>query len=170
MHALVKLANLAGFPTNDVMDTYIINDLTDNPMSNFMTQWGLLAPFLTQNNMPTYKYFSPTTDPLMIGVSPVLMHIADTARGIAGVPFEITSGLRSPSQNTAVGGTSNSSHLSGLALDLACSDDATRTKMLTGLLTCGSPLFLEIAPTHLHIDIDALIHPLGLSMVSTSPD
>lgn len=49
MHCLVKLANLAGFPTQDVMDTYRINDLTDNPNSNFVEQWKLLAPYINSS-------------------------------------------------------------------------------------------------------------------------
>lgn len=128
----------------------------------------LLNQFVT-TPMQTYKYFNPTSDPLMVGVSPTLMHIADTARGIAGVPFKITSGLRTVAQNTAVGGVPASSHLKGLALDIACSD-TNRQAILKGLLTCGSELFIEMAENHVHFDIDNLIHPLGDMIVSTIPD
>lgn len=128
----------------------------------------ILNQFVT-TPMQTYKYFNPTSDPLMVGVSPTLMHIADTARGIAGVPFKITSGLRTTAQNTSVGGVTNSSHVQGLALDIACTD-MTRGTILKGLLTCGSPLFIEDAPNHIHFDIDSNIHTLGNMMVSVSPD
>ena len=163
MHALVKMANLAGYPVQDVMDTYIINDLTDNPSSNFMTQWGLLSNYL--KSMQTYTYFNPTSDPLMVGVSPTLMEIADKARGIAGIPFEITSGLRTVAENEAAGGVSNSAHLSGLALDVAVTD-ATRQTILKALFNCGSPLFIEDCPSHIHFDIDSSIHTLGWMMVA----
>lgn len=116
--------------------------------------------------MQTYKYFNPIQDPLMVGVSPTLMAIADTARGIAGTPFVITSGLRTVEQNTIAGGVPNSAHLKGLALDIACSD-TNRQAILKGLLTCGSELFIEDNEDHIHFDCDALIHPLGDMIITT---
>lgn len=165
MHALVKLANLAGFPVQDVMDTYIINDLTDNPMSNFMTQWGLLAPYLKSMETKTYANFNPISDPMMVGVDSRVMDIAQHVRTATGLPMKLTSGLRTVAQNTAVGGVSNSAHLTGLALDFAVTD-ATRQKFLNALINCGTPVFIEDNPAHLHFDIDSSIHTLGWAMVS----
>ena len=119
--------------------------------------------------MPTYKYFNPTQDPLMVGVVPVVMEIADKARGIAGVPFKITSGLRTVAQNQAAGGVSNSAHLTGQALDIAVTDQ-TRQAILKGLLTCGVPVFVEDALNHIHFDNDSSIHALGTMIVSTTLD
>jgi hypothetical protein len=39
------------------------------------------------------------------------------ARGVIGVPLIVTSGFRPPAVNTAVGGASDSDHLTGLAAD-----------------------------------------------------
>lgn len=53
-------------------------------------------------------------------------HLRTTAAGlervrvILGAPLHIDSGYRSPALNTAVGGVSNSAHLSGFAADFVC--------------------------------------------------
>ena len=161
MHALAKMANC-----KDQMDTYYENNLEDLPNSNFMIQWGLLANFLNSMNTPTYKYFNPISDPLMVGVSPVLMAISDKARGIAGVPFKITSGIRSPSQNALAGGASDSTHLLGEALDIACTDQ-TRWAIFFAFVQAGIKR-LEVCPNHIHADIgNAPTYPqnwLGVSI------
>lgn len=46
MHGLVMKANLAGFPTQDIMDTYYLNNEPENPLSNFGQQWHLLQPYI----------------------------------------------------------------------------------------------------------------------------
>ena len=81
------------------------------------------------------------------------------------MPFNITSGLRTMAQNTAVGGKPNSAHLRGLAADLLCVDNFKRTVMIRGILNCGVPLFLEVAKKHLHIDIDGSIHAMNQTIV-----
>lgn len=108
-----------------------------------------------------YKYFK---DSEIVGLKPELVSMLDTARGIAGTSFVITSGYRTPEHNKKVGGVPNSSHLKGLAVDLACTDNLKRTKILLGLLTCGVPTFIEICKAHIHIDMDSSIHPMGHTM------
>ena len=44
----------------------------------------------------------------------------EKAREIAGIPFKITSGYRTKTHNEEVGGVPNSSHLIGVAADIAC--------------------------------------------------
>ena len=46
-----------------------------------------------------------------------LVRIADTIRDTAGVPVTVSSGVRCPTHNAAVGGKYNSRHLSGKAMD-----------------------------------------------------
>jgi hypothetical protein len=115
---------------------------------------------------PTYQFFNPTSDPLMVGLSSTLMQVLDQARKIANTPFKITSGLRTQQQNINVGGVPNSSHLRGLAADILCTDPLKRTLMLKGFLDCGTPVFLEIAQSHIHCDVDSSIHPMGSIIIS----
>lgn len=111
--------------------------------------------------VPTYTYFKPISDPLMVGISDVLMKAVDKARGLAGVPFRITSGKRTIEQNKSVGGQPNSAHLRGLALDFDCQDNAKRSIMTKAFLNCGTPLFIELANKHIHVDIDSSIHAMN---------
>jgi len=77
----------------------------------------------------------------------------DKARDIAGIPFKITSGWRSEETNKRVGGVSNSSHLKGLASDLACNDSNTRQKIVNALIMAGFTR-IGIAKTFIHCDTD----------------
>lgn len=47
------------------------------------------------------------------------IHKLDAIREEAGFPFIITSGYRTPAHNAKVGGVPNSSHVKGLAVDIA---------------------------------------------------
>lgn len=111
------------------------------------------APVSTQN-APTamqtpYKYFQPSE---IVNLKPELVSLLDKARGITGVPFIITSGYRTVAHNTAIGGVSNSAHLTGEAVDLACTNSQNRYKILTALLSVGFNR-LEVAKSHIHCDI-----------------
>ena len=76
----------------------------------------------------------------------------DDARDIAGVPFLITCGLRTPEQNTVLPeSVQNSAHLTGNAVDLACSDSRARYSMLRGLMLVGFNR-IGIYAGHLHAD------------------
>lgn len=99
--------------------------------------------------MSNYKYF---TDDEIKGLDLELCAMLDRARGLAGVPFEITCGLRTPDQNAALAeSVKDSSHLTGNGVDLACADSATRYNMLRGLLLAG---FNRIGIYSLHIHAD----------------
>jgi uncharacterized protein YcbK (DUF882 family) len=61
----------------------------------------------------------------------------DRARDIAGIPFVITTGFRTPEENKRVGGVDGSSHLSANAVDLRCRTSEERFKITTALLAVG---------------------------------
>lgn len=111
----------------------------------------------------TMKYFTPKE---VEGLDMKLVEALDKARDIAGIPFKITSGKRTQAQNQASGGSPNSSHLRGLAADLACVESDKRHYILLGLLTCGTQMFIEICKKHIHVDIDHNIHDLDQVMWS----
>lgn len=102
-----------------------------------------------------YKYF---TDEEAKGLAPELMSKLDTARAVAGVPFIISSGLRTCAANAAAMGAEHSSHIQGLAVDLGLGHlpeggerDAARYKMVGALLSAG---FLRLGVYNLHIHAD----------------
>lgn len=64
-----------------------------------------------------------------------------------------TSGLRSPTENSSVGGVPTSSHLKGLAIDLNCPDSKTRFKIVFSALIAGFKR-IGIGKNHIHLDID----------------
>ncbi len=86
-------------------------------------------------------------------ISAKLIERLDMARGVAGVPFVITSGYRCPKHNKAVGGKPTSSHLKGLAVDIATPDSPTRFAVVRGLLKAGFTR-LGVGEGFVHADID----------------
>ena len=54
-----------------------------------------------------------------INMDDAFLQMLNDARGIAGIPFKITSGYRSVSHNKKIGGVQNSSHLIGKACDIS---------------------------------------------------
>ena len=77
----------------------------------------------------------------------------DWARSIADVPFRITSGFRCPKHNKEIGGRPNSSHLRGLAADIACSNSEERYKIINALIMVGFKR-IGIADSFIHVDYD----------------
>ena len=82
-----------------------------------------------------------------------LLEMIDEAREIYGKPIHVNSGYRTSSHNSKVGGKSSSSHLKGLAIDVACVKSNERFEMLTALLEAGFNR-IGVASTFIHVDID----------------
>ena len=87
------------------------------------------------------------------------LQMLDDARGIAGIPFNVNSGFRTPSHNAYVGGkqpslkSKGSSHLYGYAADIACNNSADREVILNSLIRAGFRR-IGIAKTFIHCDND----------------
>lgn len=81
------------------------------------------------------------------------LRMLQKARVHAEVPFYITSSIRCSEHNRTAGGKSTSSHLDGLAFDIACTRSYPRFKIIESLLYAG---FTRIGIRHdfIHCDVD----------------
>jgi len=86
-------------------------------------------------------------------MDPELLDMIDKAREIYGKPIRVTSGYRTEDHNRKVGGVDSSSHLKGLAIDVACVRSNDRFEMLTALIEVGFNR-IGVASTFIHVDID----------------
>ena len=107
----------------------------------------------------TMKYFklSEFDSPDLVGSGEAMdkefLSKLDQARSLCDIPFRITSGYRSEAHNLKVGGVSNSSHIKGLAVDIACTNSAARHIIVSALLKVGLNR-IGIADTFIHVDRD----------------
>jgi len=77
----------------------------------------------------------------------------DAAREIAQVPFQISSGYRTPSYNRSVGGVAESPHILGYAADIKVTSSQDRLKIIDALLKSGF-VRIGIYKSHIHVDND----------------
>ena len=70
-----------------------------------------------------------------------------------GQPLIVTSGCRCEEHNKKVGGTKESSHTKGLAVDIACSDSILRFKIIKQAINFGITR-IGIGDTFIHLDVD----------------
>ena len=96
------------------------------------------------------KYFEEINDGNM---DIKFLHELDKAREIAGVPFVINSAFRTPEHNAKIGGSPNSSHMRGLAVDISVTDSRQRFIILNALIQVGFNR-IGIAKTFIHVDMD----------------
>jgi len=88
-----------------------------------------------------------------LNISANLVLKLDLARELSGVPFVITSGYRCPKHNQEVGGVKDSTHVNGLAVDIAVPDNIARLNILRGLIIAGFRR-IGIGKDFIHADID----------------
>jgi uncharacterized protein YcbK (DUF882 family) len=87
------------------------------------------------------------------------LDMLDYARGIADIPFKITSGFRTPSHNAYVGGvqaglkSKGSSHLFGYAADIAAPTSRQKYIIIDSLLKAGFNR-IGVGKTFIHVDND----------------
>ena len=97
-----------------------------------------------------YKYFK---DSEIKGLKPELVEMLDKAREIAGIPFIITSGFRTPEHSTYVGGFANDPHTTGSAVDLKLKNKNDRFLIINSWIKAGGNRFGDEVD-HVHLDID----------------
>ncbi len=113
--------------------------------------------------MSKLTYFSDTE---VAGLEPEVATKIDQARHLAGIPFIITSTRRTPEQNLAVGGVSDSAHLKGLAVDLAVPSSNALFLMVKSCLDVGFKRLVigikidsdgKVVYHNLHCDLDGTL-------------
>ena len=77
----------------------------------------------------------------------------NVARGIAGIPFVITSGSRCEVHNKNSGGSRTSSHILGYAVDIKADSSLERFKILESLIIAGFQR-IGISKHFIHVDND----------------
>ena len=106
-----------------------------------------------------FKYFtygefdSPDLKGSGKNVSDELINMLDIVRKKYGKSVVINSGYRTHEHNKSVGGTSESSHIKGLAADIACNNSTDRFK-LEGVLREVGFKRIGMGSTFIHVDID----------------
>jgi len=94
-----------------------------------------------------------------VPINPRIPPICQIVRNTIGAPLYITSGVRSPKRNALVGGSENSSHLKGLAVDISTNkigesmSPRHRFVIVRALIDAGITR-IGIAKTFIHFDID----------------
>lgn len=107
--------------------------------------------------MNKWKFFS---DSEVEGLQNEFIIKLDKAREIAGIPFVITSGLRSLQKNESIlGATPDSSHLKGLAVDLRVRSSREAALIIDAAKEAGIDrrgIYVDSYwnPRHVHLDTD----------------
>ena len=98
------------------------------------------------------EFDSPDVKGSGVEMDSTFVYMLDSARGIAGIPFEINSGYRSASHNKLVGGVSNSAHTKGLAADIKVRNSRDRLIIINALQEVGFTR-IGIGKTFIHVDV-----------------
>lgn len=101
------------------------------------------------------KYFEPSEfqedgKDVFDKMQPEFLKLLDEVRDRCGFPFQITSSYRSPEKNKKVGGSLNSMHLQGRAVDIACTSSVQRWIIVREAIRSG--LTVGIMPNAIHLD------------------
>jgi zinc D-Ala-D-Ala carboxypeptidase len=81
----------------------------------------------------------------------------DDARDLAGVPFVLTSAARCLQHNRNIGSKDTSTHVSGLAVDIAYKDELHLTRIVHALSRCGfTRIGVNAKKKFIHADKDPI--------------
>lgn len=100
-----------------------------------------------------YEFDSPDVQGSGQLMDKQILEMLDLVREKFDKPIHINSGYRTSVHNEKVGGKQNSSHLKGLAVDIACNNSRDRHELLWCLQDVGFNR-IGIAKTFIHVDID----------------
>jgi len=106
-----------------------------------------------------YEFDSPDVDGSGQMMDSEFLQMLDAAREIYGKPMVITSGFRTEAHNQHLksqgySASDKSSHLKGVAADIACTTSADRWDMIDSLIKAGFNR-IGIAKTFIHVDSDS---------------
>ena len=109
-------------------------------------------------NFNLKEFDSPDLSGSGLNMDKDFLSMLDNARDIAKTPFKITSGYRTKEHNIAIykklgKKPIESSHLKGVACDIACSDSRARFLIINALLEAGFSR-IGIANNFIHVDSD----------------
>lgn len=110
-------------------------------------------------NFNLKEFDSPDLSGSGLNMDKDFLSMLDNARDIAKTPFKITSGYRTKEHNIAIykklgKKPIESSHLKGLACDIACSDSRARFLIINALLEAGFTR-IGISDSFIHVDSDS---------------
>jgi len=88
-------------------------------------------------------------------MNPETMQKIEAARIIAGIPFTVRSAMRCITHNAAEGGSNDSSHLEGYAIDVEANNSRQRFIIIDALIRAGFTR-IGIGRTFIHFDDDPL--------------
>lgn len=100
-----------------------------------------------------YEFDSPDVQGSGQLMDSKILEMLDQVRDKFDKPITINSGYRTEAHNKEVGGTEHSSHLKGLAVDIACNNSVDRFDLMNCLLDVGFNR-IGIGNTFIHADID----------------
>ena len=83
-------------------------------------------------------------------MQPELLRLLDDLRELVNEPLKINSSYRDLEYNQSIGGSKNSQHLIGNAVDLHCNNGLLRMKIVENALALG--LTCGVAKNFIHID------------------
>lgn len=109
-------------------------------------------------NFKSKEFDSPDVKGSGSKMMPHVLNMLDQARSSSGIAYKINSGYRTKAHNESVGGSATSSHLNGSAVDIHCTNSASRERILFGLISSGFQR-IGIAKTFLHCDADPMKNP-----------
>jgi len=86
-------------------------------------------------------------------ISKDIIQLLEVIRLAINKPLQVNSGVRSKEHNLKIGGVSDSSHLTGLAVDISIKDSVTRYKALNVLIKNGVKR-IGLHANFIHFDLD----------------